>query len=313
MDLPFSIEGRALQGNDRYHGDEQWRAVSSGYFEALGIPLVRGRVFDERDGGGATPVLIINATMAKMYWRDTDPIGQRVVIAKGLGPEFEDPPRQIIGVVGDVRETGLSQGMGGVMYVPGGQLSDGLTKLAYSVLPMSWIVRAGSTDAGLTAAIDKEFSAIDPLLATSNIRTMTQVLSGSIAQQDFNMRLLTVFGAMALVLAGIGVYGLMAYSVEQSTHDIGVRMALGADRADIRALVVWRGLRLAGLGLAAGVLGALGAVRLLARLLFGVRPLDPLTFAIVFLTLGAVAFLSCYLPARRAMAVDPILALRDGA
>jgi putative ABC transport system permease protein len=313
MDLPFSIEGRALQGTDRFHGDEQWRAVSSGYFEALGIPLVRGRGFDERDSGGAAPVLIVNATMAKKFWPDADPIGQRLVIGKGLGPEFEDPPRQIIGVVGDVRETGLSEGLAGVMYVPGGQLSDGLTKLAYSVLPMGWIVRATSTQASLTTMIEREFSAVDPLLATSNVRTMAQVLSGSIAQQNFNMLLLTIFGAMALVLAGIGVYGLMAYSVEQSTHDIGVRMALGADRADIRALVVWRGMRLAGLGLGVGVLAALGAVRLVARLLFGVRPLDPATFVIVLLTLGAVAFFACYLPARRAMAVDPILALRDGA
>ena len=189
-------------------------------------------------------------------------------------------------------------------------MADALTKLANAVLPTAWIVRAESNPAALTGPIQKEFLTIDPLLATSRVRTMEQVVGQSIARQSFNMLLLSIFGAIALLLAAIGIYGLMSYSVEQSTHDIGVRMALGADRRDILSLVIGHGMRLAAVGLALGVAAAFGAVRVIARLLFGVRPLDPLTFVVVVGALGAIALVACYLPARRAMGVDPIVALR---
>jgi putative ABC transport system permease protein len=309
-DLPFVIEGRALKTGEMYHGDEQYRKVSANYFKALAIPLVRGRLFDLRDTTGTTPVVIINAAMAKRHWPNQDPIGQRLNIGKGLGPEFEDATREIVGIVGDVREGGLDQPVPPVMYVPNGQIPDGLTKLANAVLPASWIVRAASTASSLTGQIQKEFLAVDPLLAISNVRTMDQVIGASIARQNFNMVLLTIFGITALALAAIGIYGLMSYSVEQSTHDIGVRLALGAERRDILSLVVVRGMRLAAIGLVVGVAAAAGAVRVLSGMLFGVRPLDPATFAVVFGTLAVTAFLACYLPARRAMAVDPIIALR---
>jgi putative ABC transport system permease protein len=197
------------------------------------------------------------------------------------------------------------------MYVPVAQMSDALTRLANSVLPTQWIVRASANPAALAGAIQKELLTIDPLLPVSHVRTMEQVLGESIARQNFNMLLLTIFGAIALLLAAIGIYGLMSYSVEQATHDIGVRLALGADRRDILSLIVGRGMRLAGIGLVVGVAAAVGAVRILARLLFGVRPLDPTTFAVVVVTLAAIALLACYLPARRAMGVDPIIALRE--
>jgi putative ABC transport system permease protein len=310
-DLPFIIEGRALKAGEMYHGDEQYRNVSSNYFKALSIPLVRGRLFDLRDTTGTTPVVIINAAMAKSHWPDQDPIGQRLNIGKGLGPEFEDATREIIGIVGNVRETGLDQGVPPVMYVPNAQIPDGLTKLANAVLPTAWIVRAATTAPSLTSQIQKEFLAVDSLLAISNVRTMDQVLGASIARQNFNMVLLTIFGVTALALAAIGIYGLMSYSVEQSTHDIGVRLALGADRRDILSLVVVHGMRLAAIGLVIGVAVAAGAVRVLSGMLFGVRPLDPVTFGAVFGTLAVTAFLACYLPARRAMAVDPIIALRN--
>jgi putative ABC transport system permease protein len=310
-DLPFSIDGRPLQGDAQYHGDEDYRAVSAEYFTALSIPVLRGRSFTERDVAGATPVVIINAAMAKKYWQDADPIGQRITIAKGLGPEFEEPPRQVIGIVGDVREDGLDRPAPGVMYVPNAQMSDALTKLANAVLPTAWIVRTESNPSALTNAIQKEFLTLDPLLATSHVRTMEQVVGQSIARQSFNMMLLSIFGAIALLLAAIGIYGLMSYSVEQTTHDIGVRLALGADRGNILSLVIGQGMRLAAIGLALGVAAAFGAVRVLTGLLFGVRPLDPFTFAIVVGTLAAIAFVACYLPARRAMGVDPIVALRQ--
>jgi predicted permease len=311
VDLPFKIEGRPLQGADQYHGDEQWRSVSPEYFRALSIPLLRGRVFDDRDTGGATPVALINAAFAKKYWPGADAIGQQMTIGKGLGPEFEDPTRQVVGVVGDVRELGLDQDAPPVLYVPAAQMSDALTKLGNSVIPASWIVKAGATTAGLVPLVQKEVLAVDGQLPVARVQSMEQVIANSIARQNFNMLLLTIFGAIALVLAAIGIYGLMSYSVEQATHDIGVRMALGAARRDILALVVGRGMTLAGIGLVVGVAAAFAAARLLSKMLFGVKSTDPATYALVAVSLGFVALLACYLPARRAVRVDPLIALRS--
>jgi len=310
-DMPFTVEGRPLRGDSMYHGDELYRTVSQGYFTALSIPVVRGRPFDERDAGGAAQVVIINAAMAKRYWPDTDPIGQRINIGRGLGPEFEDASREIVGIVGDVRENGLNQPVAGIMYVPAGQVPDTLTRLGNSLIPTAWLIRASGHPSALASQIQNEFLAVDSLLPVSRVRTMEQVMAESIAQQNFNMLLLTIFGAIAVVLAAIGIYGLMSYSVEQSTQDIGVRLALGADRQAILSLVMFRGMRLAGIGLAVGAAAAGGAVGLLANMLFGVRPLDPATFGVVITGLGAIALLACYLPARRAMAIDPIVALRQ--
>jgi predicted permease len=309
-DLPFRIEGRALNGNNMFHGDEQWRLITPGYFEAFEIPLVRGRLLSDRDTAGAAPVVVINAAMAKKYWPRQDAIGQRLTIGKGLGPEFDDPTREIVGIVGDVHETGLDSDPPPVMYVPWYQMSDGLTKLGNSLIPASWIVRSAAATASLTAEIQKEFQAVDAQLPIAQVQSMQQIVSKSIAQQNFNMVLLTIFGAIALLLAAIGIYGLMSYSVAQGTHDIGVRLALGADRRDILSLVVVRGMKLAIVGLAVGVLGALAASRLLGRLLFGVKASDPATYVAVVAALAFVAFLACYLPARRAMRVDPLVALR---
>jgi putative ABC transport system permease protein len=310
-DLPFVIEGRALKADAIFHGDELYRDVSAGYFKTLSIPLVRGRLFDLRDTNGSSPVVIVNAEMAKKHWPDEEAIGQRINIGRGLGPEFEDSTREIVGIVGDVRELGLDRAAPGVMYVPSSQVPDGLMRLGNSILPANWLVRTTSTPSSLAAQIQKEFLTIDPLLAVANVRLMEQVLGDSIARQNFNMVLLTIFGLTALALAAIGIYGLMSYSVEQSTHDIGVRLALGADRRDILSLVVLRGMRLAAIGLVVGVAAAAGAARVLSGMLFGVRPLDPTTFVAVVTTLAVTAVLACYLPARRAMRVDPIVALRN--
>jgi putative ABC transport system permease protein len=159
--------------------------------------------------------------------------------------------------------------------------------------------------------IEREFTSAGGQLPVAKVQSMEQVVASSIAQQNFNMLLLGIFGGIALVLAAIGIYGLMSYSVEQSAHDIGVRMALGAARGDILSMIVSSGMKLAAVGLVVGVAGAVAASRLLARLLFGVKPTDPVTYAVVVVALGTVAFLACYLPARRAMRVDPIVALRQ--
>ena len=309
-DLPFIIEGRTPPKGAKWEGDEQWRDISAHYFQALRIPQLRGRVFDQRDTGKAARVVVINEAFAKKYWPKGDPVGQRITIGKGLGPEFEEPPREIVGIVGNVSETGLSAGTPAVMYVPVGQVTDGFTKLLNGVLPMSWIVRTRRDPLSLSAAVQREFLAVDAQLAPSRVLTMERVTADSLARQNFNMLLLTVFGGLALLLAAIGIYGLMSYSVEQRTHEIGIRMALGAGRAQVVRLVLGQGMRLAAIGIAIGLAAAFGLTRVLSSLLFGVKAADPLTFAIVAAILGAVALISVFIPARRATRINPILALR---
>jgi predicted permease len=310
IDLPFLIEGRPPINGGLYTGDEQWRAVSPHYFSAFRIPLLRGRVFEDRDTGKSERVLLINQAMAKKYWPKADPIGQRITIGKGLGPQFEEPTRQIVGVVGDVRESGLRDSDQPVMYVPEAQITDPLTQLANSVIPMSWAIRTVSDPTALITAIQREIMAVDGQLPVSKIRTMEQVLSESTARQNFNMLLLTIFAGLALLLAAIGIYGLMSYTVEQRTQEIGIRMALGAGRGDMLKLIVRQGMLLAGIGVGIGLAAAFGLTRLLASLLFGVKTTDPVTYVAVALILVLVALLATYVPARRATKIDPLIALR---
>jgi predicted lysophospholipase L1 biosynthesis ABC-type transport system permease subunit len=233
------------------------------------------------------------------------------VFGKGLGPEFEDPTREIVGVVGDTKDNGLDSDAPPMVYVPVAQVSDALTRLGNSVIPPRWIVRTSAPLSSLTAVVQREFLAVDAQLPVAQVRSMEELIAHSIARQSFNMLLLTIFGAIALLLAAVGVYGIMSYSVEQATHDISVRLALGADRRDILSLVVGQGMKLAGAGLIVGAVAALGASRLLAKMLYGVKTTDPQTYAIVIAVLGSIALLACYLPARRAMRVDPVNALKQ--
>ncbi|OLC76146.1 MAG: hypothetical protein AUH72_19410 [Acidobacteria bacterium 13_1_40CM_4_65_8] len=311
FDLPFRIEGRPLAGDSQFHGDEQWRFGSPDYFRALGIPLQRGRLFTDADTGGGSAALIVNAAMARKYWPNGDAIGQQLTIGKGLGPEFDDATRQIVGIVGDVRENGLDRRAPPVMYLPAAQVPDAITRLSNAILPMTWVVRTAANPLALTPSIQREFLAVDGQLAIAHVRTLEQAVSESIARQSFNMLLLTIFGAIALLLAAIGIYGLMSYSVEQGTHEIGVRLALGAARRDILTLIVGRGMRLVAIGVVVGAVAAIGATRVLSRMLFGVRPTDPVTYAFVIGALAAIAFVACYLPARRATGLDPIIAMRQ--
>jgi predicted permease len=310
IDLPFTLEGVPPAKGDLYNGDEQWRFISPHYFSALSVPLLRGRAFDVRDTGKSEHVAIVNQAFAKKYWPKGDPVGQRMTIGKGLGPEFEEPARQIVGMVGNVRETGLKDVDEPVMYIPQSQTTDGLTKLANSVIPLSWIVHTASDPAAFTAAIQREMLSVDNQLATSKIRTMDQVVSESTARQNFNMLLLTIFAGLALLLAAIGIYGLMSYTVEQRTQELGIRMALGASRGDMLKLVVRQGMLLAGIGVVIGLAASFGLNRLLANLLFGVKTTDPTTYVAVAVILVSVALLATYIPARRATKIDPLVALR---
>jgi putative ABC transport system permease protein len=311
IDLPFLIEGRPPSKGDLYSGDEQWRAVSPHYFTAFRIPVLRGRAFEDRDTGKSERVAIINQAMAKKYWPKDDPVGQRISIGgSALGPDFAEPAREIIGIVGSVRESGLSETDQGVMYVPQGQVTDGLTKLANSVIPLNWAVRTASDPSALSTAIQREILAVDGQLPVAKIRTMEQVVSESTARQNFNMLLLSIFAGLALLLAAIGIYGLMSYTVEQRTQEIGIRLALGAGSGDMLKLIVRQGMLLAGIGVVIGLAAAFGLARLLASLLFGVKTTDPLTYVAVALVLTSVALFATYVPARRATKIDPLIALR---
>jgi len=309
IDLPFAIVGKPPSRGD-YNGDEQWRSVSPHYFRVFKIPLLRGRGFADGDTGTATRIVVINEAMAKKYWPNEDPLGQVVVIGKGLGPQFEDPPRQIVGIVGDVRENGLGNAGVGVMYIPQAQMAEGLTALANSVIPLSWAVRTATDPLPLRVALERELHAVDGQMAISRERTMEQVLSSAVARQNFNMVLLSIFAGAALMLAAIGIYGLMSYSVEQRTQEIGIRMALGANRRTMLRTVLQEGLTLAIVGVVLGLGLAYALTRLLASLLFGVKANDPLAFAIVAGTLTVVAGVAAFTPARRATNIDPAIALR---
>jgi putative ABC transport system permease protein len=310
VDLPFTIEGRTpAQG--KFEGDEQWRFVSPHYFEALHIPLLRGRTFDRHDTGKSDHVVIVNEAFAKKYLAKVDALGQRMLIGQGLGPDFAEGPRQIVGVVGSVTEAGLSNGMVPAMYIPEGQVTDGLTKLANGLLPMSWVIRTNSDPLAAAASVRHEFEALDGQLTPAKVLTMEAVIKDSTTRENFNMLMLTVFALVALLLAAVGIYGLMSYAVEQRTQEIGIRMALGAGRTDMMKMILGQGMRLVMVGIAIGLGAAFGLTRLLAGLLFGVKAGDPTTFAEVAAILTAVALLAAFVPAQRATRIDPILCLRQ--
>jgi predicted lysophospholipase L1 biosynthesis ABC-type transport system permease subunit len=248
--------------------------------------------------------------MKKKFWPKDDPVGQQLLIGKGVGPQFTEPARQIIGIVGDIRDGGLNNDPRPLMIVPSAQVTDGMTALNANIGPMVWLVRTHGDPHQYTSAITDQLRQASGGFPVARVRPMSEVVIQSTAREDFNMLLLTIFGASALVLAAIGIYGLMAYSVQQRTQEIGIRMSLGADRAAIRKLVIWHGMRLALVGVAVGVAASFGLTRLIASFLFGVKSWDPLVFISVPVVLTFVALMAVWLPATRAAKLDPMQALR---
>ena len=309
VDLPFNIAGRT-PAKGQYEGDEYWRSVSPHYFGAFQIPLLRGRAFTESDSGNSTRVVIINQVMAKKHWKDQDPIGQVIIIGKGLGPQFDDPPREIVGIARNVRENSLGEADAGVMYVPQSQVPEGLTKLANSVIPLSWAIRTNADPMAIRNSVERELNAVDGLMSPSRVRTMEQSMSEGLSRQNFNMLLLTIFAGIALLLAAIGIYGLMSYTVEQRVQEIGIRVALGAGSRDVLRMIVLQGMKLVWVGVILGLAAAYGITRLLGSLLYGVKSSDPATFAAVAVIVTLVAAVATFVPARRASAVAPSEALR---
>jgi putative ABC transport system permease protein len=295
-DTYFTVEGRPSQSSDQKN-DANFRRISSDYFTAMGIPLLRGRSFTEREAREASSVTIINEELAQQYFPGQDPIGQRLTIETG---EPKPQPREIIGIVGDVRHFGLGQGLPAEMYIP--SLRSPRTNL---------VVRTTADPAVLSASVRREVLAVDPVQPVSNIRTMEQLIASSIAQPRFQTLLLALFAAVALILSAVGIYGLLSYTVNQRTHEIGVRLALGAQTGDVLKLVVGQGVKIVLVGIIVGLGAAFALTRVIAGLLFGVSATDPVTFIGIATLLFVVAMLACYLPARRATKVDPMAALRS--
>jgi predicted permease len=294
----ITIEGYdASSGQSMIQSD--LRNASVGYFETMKIPLIRGRFFTEQDTKESAQVVIVDENMARTYWPNADPIGKRL---KFGGPQSKAPWMAVVGVVANVKHYALDTDSRVALYTP--HLQSGAGSLVV-------VVRTSTDPAGLTAAITREARAIDPNLPIFDVKTMEQWLSDSLARRRFAMLMLGLFAVVAMLLAAVGVYGVMSYTVAQRTREIGVRVALGAQTLDVLRLVVRQGMSLAGLGVGIGLLAAIGATRLMAGLLFGVRAADPITFVAIALILTLVALLACLLPARRATKVDPMVALRN--
>jgi putative ABC transport system permease protein len=307
--LPLTIVGRPLEKGP-YHGGGSWVTASPGYFEVFKIPVKKGRVFNVRDDKLSPPVVVINEALAKQFWPNGDPLSDRLVIGRGVMREFRDEPeRQIIGVVGDTHAGGLNNNPQPTMFIPQAQVPDAANALNLGISPMAWIIRTRVAPASISSAVQEQIRQATGL-PVSDVEPMTGVVSTSISRQRFNMLLMTVFAGSALLLAAIGIYGLMAYSVEQRTQEIGIRLALGAEAGQVRRMILYQGMQLAIAGVLIGVLSALGLTRFITTILFGVQARDPAIFVGIPVVLAFVALIAVWLPALRASRVDPLTALR---
>jgi putative ABC transport system permease protein len=299
MNFSFSVEGRPA-ASDMNLPFALFRVVSPDYFRAMGIPLQHGRYFEAHDSFDSTPVVLINRRLAEQYWPGEDAIGKRLKVGPADSPNAW---LTVVGVVGDVRQTGLYE-QKLEFYVP--YMQERRSFMA----PRDLVVRTKSDPAVIAAAVRKAVWAVDKDQPVSNVRTMDQVFAAAISAERFQALMLGLFAALALVLACVGLYGVISYSVVQRTHEIGVRMALGAQPVDVLRLVIRQGMLLTFAGLVAGIVAGTFVTRVLTDMLFGVTPRDPLTFVGVPVLLLVVAFLACYVPARRATRIDPLIALR---
>jgi predicted permease len=293
----FNIDGRAPAAQ----GEEpaaDYQIATPDYFKTMGIPLIRGRYFSEQDTENHPPVVIIDEAMADRYWPGEDPVGRNLVFSQQNGPV----KIQVVGVVGHVKHLGLEEESNPTLYLP---LSQTPTSL------MCFAIRTKGDMESLTAAVRNEVYAMDKDQPMTHVMSMEKLASESLAPRRVSMLLTVCFAAVALILAALGIYGVISYSVSQRTQEIGVRMALGARGRDVLKMVIGQGMKMAFVGVAVGLVGAFALTRLIQSLLFGVSATDPLTFAMISLLLTAVALLACWVPARRAARVDPIVTLRS--
>ena len=302
----FWLEGEPKPTNEN---DMNWAIdyiVEPDYLKTMGVPLLRGRFFTPQDNEHSPLVVVVDEVFAQKYFPNQNPIGKRINLNRSAGLA------EIVGVVGHVKQWGLAtddqQSLRSGLYIPCMQMPDDF--VAMSPSGSAVVVRAAGASAGLLDSIRRVSAQMSNQEVIYGAQTMDSLISDSVASQRFSMILLTVFAVLALVLAGVGIYGVISYVVGQRSHEIGIRMALGAQRADILRLILNRGGKLAGIGVALGLAAALGLTRFIASLLYGVGATDPLTFAGVSVLLTLVALMACYVPARRAAKVDPMVALR---
>jgi putative ABC transport system permease protein len=270
--------------------------VTPAFFKTLGVPLLQGRDFDAHDTAGAAPVVIINRTLAQRFFAGENPVGRKVLVWRD-----EQTPREIVGMAGDLKSEDLTSAAGAQMFVP----------IAQSPIDdMTFVVRTDGAPAASIAGVKRALQAVDPTQAAYDVKTFDEIMRDALAQQRFGVMLFAAFAVLALGLAAVGLYGVMTYVVAGRAHEMGVRMALGARPAEVRGLVVRQGMWLLVIGMVIGVPASLAATRLLGELLYGVHPADPLTFLGVTIVLGAVTWISAWVPARRATRVDPATVLR---
>ena len=296
----FYPEGKEALAQLAY--DANHRQVSPGYLTTMGIALLRGRHFDARDQLQAEPVAIVNEAMARQFWPGDEAIGKRFKMG---GPSSDEPWRRIIGIAGDVRQMGVDAPVKAEMYFPYSQMTS-----SPWYAPRDLVIRTSSDPTRIVAAVRQEIRAVDPDQPVSNITTMAGVIDRETAPRHIGTVLSSAFAGLALILAAVGIYGVLSYFVVQQTRQIGVRLALGGRPRDILSLVMRKGVVLTSIGVVIGLAASFALTRFMQNLLFGVRALDPLTFAIVAVVITAVALAACAIPARRAARVDPLVALR---
>jgi predicted permease len=290
----------------------QYRVVAGDYFQALAVPILRGRAFAATDTADGAKVAIVNRELVRRYWNDQDPIGKvlsvnpplALIPAGTVPPDYKPDLFTVVGVAADVHYASLSTAPSPVVYVPFAQGSEGTTT-------MFLVVRAAEDPLALAGAVRDRIRQVDPDVPASSIRTMEDRVSASLAQPRLRAIVLGTFAGLALLLAGVGTYGVVSYSARQRTREIGIRMAIGASSRAILGLLLGRGFVLVGLGLAAGVVGALALTRALRTLLFGVSTSDPVVFLGVTAMLGTIAMVAAWVPARRATRLEPVVALRE--
>jgi putative ABC transport system permease protein len=301
-DTLYSVEGSSSLPNSESR-DANFRIISPEFFHALNIPLIRGRMFSDSDSADSEPVAVINRVMANELGIKEDPLGMHIWVGKPMGPAQSEPsPRRIIGIVEDIRDESLSRPGEPTMYFPYRQSSGGDSP--------TYVVHTSNDPLLLVPEVRKTLRELAPDLPLSRMRTLEEVVSSSLVNLRFSTTLLTLFGSLALLIATVGVYGVISYSVSQRTHEIGIRVALGASRGQILNMVLGQGLRLAAIGSAVGLVASFWLTKLLSDQLYGVSATDPKTLIGVTMVLMAVALAACWIPARRAMRVDPLIALR---
>jgi len=305
-ELPFWREGQPRPATDGDMNFALWYPVQPQYLQVMGTPLIRGRFISDQDAEKTPMVIVIDQNFAREYFPNEDPVGKRINIGLINGIA------EIVGVVGHVKHWGLAdqghQNLQAEFYSPLVQLPDQVLPLAAGGIGV--VVRTSGNPEAFVSAIRQASTKFDSGQVVYDFTPMTKIVSDSIATQRFTMILLGIFSALALVLSSVGIYGVISYLVGQRTHEIGIRMALGAQRRDVVRMVLGEGLRVALVGVAVGIVAALALTHLMTQMIFGVRAVDPLTFAGVAILLTLVALAACYIPARRAMRVDPIVALR---